>query len=112
MFTNFFYAFFVKNSLNPYPKLRFLGSPLFKKATLHLENGNKIEITAPNNNKDRRYVQKMTVNGVTHTKNYLTHDLLMNGAKIDYQMSETANKQRGIRDEDFPYSFSRELKQK
>ena len=24
MFTNFFYAFFVKNSLNPYPKLRFI----------------------------------------------------------------------------------------
>ena len=29
MFTNFFYAFFVKNSLNPYPKLRLLSLLFF-----------------------------------------------------------------------------------
>lgn len=87
-----------------------IGSPLFEKMTIHLENGNKVEINAPGNSYDTRYIQEVKVNGVTSTKNYLTHDDLMNGAKIDITMSETPNKQRGVNDSDFPYSFSNENK--
>ena len=86
-----------------------LGSPLFKKATLQLENGKKVEITAANNNKKRRYVNDLTVNGAKYSKNYLSHQMLLNGAKIDFQMSETANERRGIAENDFPYSFSKEI---
>ena len=52
----------------------------------------------------------MTVNGKNHTKNYLTHDTLMKGANINIKMSQTPNKERGIQNSDFPYSFSNELK--
>ena len=86
-----------------------LGSPLFKKATLHLENGKKVEITAANNDQKRRYVNNLTVNGAKYSKNYLTHKTLMDGAKIDFQMSEEANLVRGISEDDFPYSFSKEI---
>ena len=85
------------------------GSPLFKKAVIHLENGKKVEIIAENNNQKRRYVDHVVVNGKEYSKNYLTHELLTNGAKIEFRMSETANKQRGIAEQDFPYSFSKEL---
>ncbi|WP_108821366.1 GH92 family glycosyl hydrolase [Dysgonomonas sp. Marseille-P4361] len=88
-----------------------LGSPLFKKATLNFENGNKVVINADNNCKSKRYVESMHVNGQNYTKNYLTHDLLRNGAVIDFKMSSTPNKNRGINDNDFPYSFSKELKE-
>ncbi|NDV68118.1 GH92 family glycosyl hydrolase [Dysgonomonas sp. 25] len=85
-----------------------LSSPLFKSVTLNLENGKQVKITAPNNAKSNRYVNSMTVNGASHTKNYVTHDVLMNGAKINFDMSPTPNKNRGTSESDLPYSFSRE----
>jgi putative alpha-1,2-mannosidase len=48
------------------------------------------------------------LNGKHYTKNYLTHGDLMNGAKIEFIMSPTPNKIRGIHKSDFPYSFSNE----
>lgn len=86
-----------------------LGSPLFKSMVLKLENGNEIRINAPNNNKANRYIQSMNINGMPYTKNYVTHAILNKGAVIDFDMSETPNKRRGINDADFPYSFSREI---
>lgn len=87
-----------------------LGSPLFKKVTLNLENGNKVEITSDNNGVKNRYVESMTLNGQNHTKNYITHKDLMDGAKINFKMSATPNMTRGTNEADFPYSFSNELK--
>lgn len=87
-----------------------LGSPLFKKVKLNLENGKQVVITAPNNNKASRYINTMTVDGEPYTKNYLTHGQLVNGAKIDFRMGETPNTQRGISDDDAPYSFSKNEK--
>ena len=86
-----------------------LGSPLFKKVTLNLENGNKVVIDAANNNKANRYVQSMTVDGQVHTKNYLTHDQLLKGTTINYRMAPAPNQSRGVNDNDLPYSFSKEL---
>jgi predicted alpha-1,2-mannosidase len=87
-----------------------IGSPLFNKVKLHLENGKTVEINAVNNNKDSRYVSDIKVNGKTYTKNYFTHSEFTNGAKIDFQMSSTPNKKRGIKASDFPYSFTNDLK--
>ncbi|NMA73821.1 MAG: glycoside hydrolase family 92 protein [Bacteroidales bacterium] len=87
-----------------------IGSPLFKSVTLHLENGKKIIIDAENNTKDNRYVKTLKLNGKDYTKNYFKHEDLMNGAKIKFEMSSVPNKKRGIKDSDFPYSFSNELK--
>jgi len=87
-----------------------LGSPLFKEMTLHLENGKQVKITADNNAKANRYVQEMRVNNIPHTKNYLTHDVLTKGANISYKMSDTPNKSRGTKANEFPYSFSLEKK--
>ena len=87
-----------------------LGSPLFDKATLYLENGNEVVITSNNNNVKNRYIESMTLNGQNHTKNYLTHKELMDGAIINFNMSDTPNKVRGTKETDLPYSFSNELK--
>ena len=87
-----------------------IGSPLFEKMTIHLENGNKVEINAPGNSHDSRYISEIKLNGKEYTKNFLTHGDLMNGAKIDITMSATPNESRGVNDSDFPYSFSNENK--
>ncbi len=87
-----------------------MGSPLFKSVTLNLENGKKVVIKAENNSVSNRYVESMALNGQPYTKNYITHDQLMNGATINFKMSATPNKQRGITEADLPYSFSTDLK--
>jgi predicted alpha-1,2-mannosidase len=87
-----------------------LGSPLFKDVTLNLPNGNKINITAPDNDKSKRYVSSMSVNGKDYTENYITHETLVRGATISYQMSGSPNVKRGTEEKDYPYSFSKEKK--
>ncbi len=87
-----------------------LGSPLFEKMTVHLENGKSLQINSPGNDKSKRYIFDFKLNGKTHTKNYVTHGDLMKGAKIDVQMSDKPNKTRGTQKSDFPYSFSNEDK--
>ncbi len=83
-----------------------LGSPLFNRVTIELENGKTIDINASDNSKENRYISEMKLNGKRYTKNYLTHEDLMKGAKINYKMSDTPNKNRGVNESDFPYSFS------
>ncbi|MBR6621137.1 MAG: GH92 family glycosyl hydrolase [Bacteroides sp.] len=83
-----------------------LGTPLFKSVKLHLENGKTVTIEAANNSFENRYIKTMKVNGKNYTRNYLTHDQLMKGIKIQYQMDAVPNKMRGINEADAPYSFS------
>ena len=85
-----------------------LGAPLFKKATVHFENGKTLEIKAPQNSRTNIYIKDMKVNGAEYSKNYLTHSLLQNGGVIDCVMSDAPNTERGIGMDDAPYSFSKE----
>ena len=87
-----------------------IGSPLFKKAIITLENGNKIIIDASNNDKENRYVEKLTLNDTMYTKNYFKHKTLTDGAIIKFDMSAHPNQERGKTQTDFPYSFSEETK--
>ena len=85
-----------------------LGAPLFKKATLHLENGQTLVIEAPENGEGRPYVESLLQDGTPYTKNYLRHADLLKGGKLLFQMSDTPNLHRGTAREDRPYSFSDE----
>jgi predicted alpha-1,2-mannosidase len=104
-------AWYVFSSLGFYPlcpgsNQYVIGSPLFKSVTINLENGKQILIKAPNNSKENRYIEEISFNGKKYTKNYLSHEELMKGAKIYFKMSATPNKTRGTDKADFPYSFS------
>ena len=85
-----------------------LGAPLFKKLTLNLENGKKVVINAPNNSDDNLYINTMNVNGKPYDLNWISHTLLNKGGVINYNMSASPNKQRGIKASDVPYSLSNE----
>jgi predicted alpha-1,2-mannosidase len=82
------------------------GAPLFKRAEIDFENGKKLFINAPNNSADNRYVQSVMYNSKPYTKNYFNHFDLQNGGTINIQMSPTPNRQRGIKENDLPYSLS------
>ncbi|MDB5133408.1 MAG: glycoside hydrolase family 92 protein [Mucilaginibacter sp.] len=85
-----------------------LGAPLFSKITLTLENGKKVIINAPGNNAVNKYVSNLTYNGKPYDLNYLDHKILTQGAVLNFNMSAKPNKQRGIKNIDFPYSLSNE----
>jgi len=83
-----------------------IGAPLFKKATLLLENGNKVVIEASGNCGDNKYVQSVSFNGKKYTQMWFSHQALMKGADIKFEMSLTPNKQRGTDPKDYPFSVS------
>lgn len=85
-----------------------LGAPLFKKAVLHFENGNSLTIDAGNNSAQNVYIQSLQVDGNEYTKNYLSHGDLLKGGTLKFEMGDKPNLQRGVRAEDYPYSFSKE----
>ncbi|MBK7105454.1 MAG: GH92 family glycosyl hydrolase [Ignavibacteriae bacterium] len=87
-----------------------LGSPLFEKVTLKLENGKTYTIAGKNNSSENIYIHNAKLNGENYTKNFIRHSDIMNGGKLDFEMSNTPNLKRGINKEDFPYSFSNEFK--
>jgi putative alpha-1,2-mannosidase len=64
-------------------------------------------IHAPENSADNRFVQSVTFNGKTYTKNYFNHFDLQKGGTLIIKMSSKPNKQRGTDEADFPYSFSK-----
>ena len=62
------------------------GSPLFKKATIRLENGKTVEIEAPENSPENRYVGKMRINGQVSQRPFIEYAEIEDGAKILFDM--------------------------
>ena len=83
-----------------------VGAPLFKKITVSLDNGKTIEINAPKNSADNKYINSMTVNGKIYSNNWLSHSELQKGAKINFDMSSKPNTSRGTARSSYPYSMS------
>lgn len=106
-------AWYVFSALGFYPvspgtDQYILGTPLFKKVEITLPEGKSIIIEAPENSKENFYINDMKVNGKKYSKTYLTHDQLIGGAKIKYDMAAEPDKGRATAMEDRPYSFSNE----
>ena len=88
-----------------------LGSPYFRKATLHLTDGKELVIEAsPLNSTLPPYVHKMIFNGAPYDRNYLRHEDLVRGGRITFELSDQPNRQRGTSPEAAPYSFSNDTK--
>lgn len=85
-----------------------LGGPLFQKTTLTLQNGKEIIINAANNSNTNKYVNGLTLNDKAYSKNWLSHRELMQGAVLDFDMTNVPNKARGTETKDFPFSLSNE----
>ena len=87
-----------------------IGAPLFKQATLTLENGKTVLIKAPDNSAENKFVSGIKVNGKSYTKNYLEYAALQNGATIEFDMTDKPNTSKPFIVGDAPYSFSLEKK--
>jgi len=85
-----------------------LGTPLFKKITLNLENGKKVVINAANNSPANKYINTLNVNGKPYDLTWLSHSELKKGAVLNFNMAPQPNKARGVKVSDVPYSLSTE----
>ncbi|WP_326575861.1 GH92 family glycosyl hydrolase [Streptomyces sp. NBC_00481] len=63
-----------------------VGSPLFTRATVHLENGRDLVVEAPGNSARNVYVQGLKVNGKTWTSTSLPHSLIAKGGVLTFAM--------------------------
>lgn len=97
-------------SVTPGTNQYVIGSPLFKKATLHLENGEKFIIDAPNNGPQKYYLQEVKLNGQDYQKNYLSNEDIVKGGRLYFNMSSSPNLTRAILPKSVPYSMSNEIK--
>ncbi|HTN09330.1 GH92 family glycosyl hydrolase [Agriterribacter sp.] len=83
-----------------------LGAPLFKKATLRLENGKQFIINAPANSEPAKYVQATQLNGKKYENNWISHFDIEKGGSFNVIMAAAPNKERGAKESSYPYSFS------
>lgn len=84
-------AWYVFSSLGFYPvapgsPYYAVGSPLVKEATIHLNSGKTLVIKAINQSKENVYVKSVTVNGKTIKASQLSHNDIINGGEIIFEM--------------------------
>lgn len=63
-----------------------IGSPLFPEMKLHLQNGKTFTVLAHNANHDNIYIQSVKVNGQPYDCSYITHEQIMAGATVEFEM--------------------------
>ncbi|WP_373272930.1 GH92 family glycosyl hydrolase [Prevotella denticola] len=86
-------AWYVFSALGFYPvcpgSTRYMiGTPYFRTAKVHLENGKTLTIHADTDNPANRYIQRIMMNGQPYPHYYLEHEQLKAGAMINFTMSD------------------------
>lgn len=85
-----------------------IGSPLFRKATLTLENGKQFEISAPENGTGRPYIQSARLNATALDKTWIDHREILQGGRLEFDLSGTPNLQWGTSAAAAPFSMSQQ----
>jgi len=81
-----------------------IGTPLFEKSTINLENGKQFVIEAKGVSAKNIYVQSAKLNGKEYSKSYITHNDIIKSGSIVLIMGERPNKGWGVNIEDRPHS--------
>jgi hypothetical protein len=72
-----------------------IGTPIFKKVTLNLENGKQFIIKADKPSKKNIYIQSAALNGADYTKSFLSHADIQNGGELSFKMGRKPNMKWG-----------------
>lgn len=63
-----------------------IGSPLFPEVIMNLDNGKSFTVKAYGVNHDNIYIQSVKLDGKPYDKSYITHDQIMNGSVLEFEM--------------------------
>lgn len=86
-----------------------LGSPLFEEMTLDLGDfykGHKFTVKANGVSSENFYIQSATLNGKAYNKSWISHNDIINGGTLVFEMGPKPNKNWGNKPEDAPPSMS------
>lgn len=76
-----------------------LGSPIFDRITIHLDNnyysGKTFVIEAKNNKPENYFIQSATLNGEPQQNQWIFHDVITKGGKLELEMGNAPNKNWG-----------------
>lgn len=72
--------------VNPADQQYEIGSPLFPEVKMHLANGKTFTVLAPSVSVDNIYIQSVKMDGKPYDKSYITHDQIMSGATLEFEM--------------------------
>ncbi|SEO58192.1 alpha-1,2-mannosidase, putative [Luteibacter sp. UNC138MFCol5.1] len=102
-------SWYVFASLGVYPAIPgraelVVGSPLFKRATIHRANGDVV-IDAPNAGAGKPYVVALKVNGKPSARSWLPEDFALKGGRLEFDLSTKPNKAWASKASDAPPSF-------
>ena len=108
-------AFYVFSAMGFYPVTAGLpyyviGSPLFDKVEIALDNGNTFKVVAENNSKENKYIQSATLNGKPYTKTYFSHEDILSGGELRLVMGNRPCHTWGVGEGDVPPSQGSEIK--
>lgn len=82
--------------VNPVQATYVFGSPLFADATLHLPNGKDLRVVAHDASATNRYIADLRLNGKPLPRVYITHDEILAGGTLEFDMSSTPSAHFGI----------------
>jgi len=85
--------------VNPANGKYVIGSPLVKKATIQLDSkfypGNTFTIVAHNASNQNFYIQSAKLNGLPLNRPWITHDEIIHGGILEFEMGILPNKNWG-----------------
>ncbi len=68
-----------------------IGSPVFPETVIRLENGKRFSIIAHGADNENIYIQSAKLNGKKYDRNYLSHEDIMKGGKLEFIMGIQPN---------------------
>ncbi|MCD7925393.1 MAG: GH92 family glycosyl hydrolase [Bacteroides sp.] len=78
--------------VNPVSGEYVIGTPMLEKAVMNLPDGKTFTVKAPRKKGNEIYIRSMKLNGKKYTKNYITHQDIMNGGTLEFVMSASPQK--------------------
>ena len=81
-----------------------IGSPVFSKVSVRLENGKTFTVKANHSSWSNKYIQSAKLNGQPWNKTWFAHDDIMNGGTLELEMGDRPNQQWGTEKDAIPPS--------
>ena len=78
--------------VNPANGVYAFGSPQFEDVKINLVNGKTFEIVTHNGSSENIYIQKIVLNGKQYEKNYIRHQDIISGGKVEFYLGPEPNK--------------------
>ena len=73
-----------------------IGSPQVEKVVVQLENGNEFKVIANNRSENNKYIQSAKLNGEAYNKCTISHETIMQGGVLEFEMGDKANYDWGV----------------